>query len=622
MYSVRDILSFISQALGLQEPEMSAENVNLNDEQLEVVKAPAVARLLVIAGAGQGKTEVVVSRIDNLVQDEGLDAEEILVLSFSRAAVSAVRTRLDLRDVAAANVRTFDSFASFLLFEAGIQLDGNFEARIRRATRSLREAEKAPQVISSIRHVVIDEVQDLVGDRADFVIGILELLDKEAGITALGDPLQGVYDFQLEDSLSTTSSVDVFGSLTKRFGCEAVGLGQNYRARGKFPKEVVRLGDAIRDSDDGDTAEELLDDLVLDLPDRGDIDAWYDLLTPRSGKTTAVLCTTNADVLRVSRYLNEQGVAHAVRRQAQDFGAAKWIASALGPLPGPKERRSEVEAALERLLEKKEVAQRWTELKAAEGRRSEFDSLNLLTVARLVKARALPLTLTEPDHSSVIVSTIHRAKGLEFDSVFVVEPTWVPDHENSWTRVRRQYVALSRARDDIFVCRLPQPKSFIKADPRLWGRFKEEAWSKKRRGVKWTKAFEFNYNDVESAYPTASTQVTAEMVQKTLASDDLVGMAIQAELDEEESTEDSPSYLLVTETGHIVGRTSGTFDDTFAKAFGWLGSWPGIVDGLSLVSVETVAGEPNESEKAGLGSSGFWLVPRVTGLARPDLSTT
>ncbi len=601
---------------------MSAENVNLNDEQLEVVKAPAVARLLVIAGAGQGKTEVVVSRIDNLVQDEGLDAEEILVLSFSRAAVSAVRTRLDLRDVAAANVRTFDSFASFLLFEAGIQLDGNFEARIRRATRSLREAEKAPQVISSIRHVVIDEVQDLVGDRADFVIGILELLDKEAGITALGDPLQGVYDFQLEDSLSTTSSVDVFGSLTKRFGCEAVGLGQNYRARGKFPKEVVRLGDAIRDSDDGDTAEELLDDLVLDLPDRGDIDAWYDLLTPRSGKTTAVLCTTNADVLRVSRYLNEQGVAHAVRRQAQDFGAAKWIASALGPLPGPKERRSEVEAALERLLEKKEVAQRWTELKAAEGRRSEFDSLNLLTVARLVKARALPLTLTEPDHSSVIVSTIHRAKGLEFDSVFVVEPTWVPDHENSWTRVRRQYVALSRARDDIFVCRLPQPKSFIKADPRLWGRFKEEAWSKKRRGVKWTKAFEFNYNDVESAYPTASTQVTAEMVQKTLASDDLVGMAIQAELDEEESTEDSPSYLLVTETGHIVGRTSGTFDDTFAKAFGWLGSWPGIVDGLSLVSVETVAGEPNESEKAGLGSSGFWLVPRVTGLARPDLSTT
>ncbi|WIM87440.1 AAA family ATPase [Candidatus Mycobacterium wuenschmannii] len=602
---------------------MSAEKFELNDEQLAVVEASADERLLVIAGAGQGKTEVVVSRIDSLVQNEGIVAsEEVLVLSFSRAAVTAVRKRLDLRDVGAANVRTFDSFASVLLLDANVQPEGNFDARIRRATKLLKEADKAPHDIELLQHVVIDEVQDLVGDRADFVVAILEWLDENAGITALGDPLQGVYDFQLDDSLSKTSSKDVFDVLAQRFGCEAVGLGRNYRARGKFPKQVALLGDAIRDTDDGDTAEELLDDVVLDLPDRGEIKEWYDLVTPRSGKITAVLCVTNADVLRVSRHLNEQGVAHAVRRQAQDFGAAKWIAGALGPLPGPKERRSEVEAALARLLAKDDVAQRWTELKAAEGRTSEFDALNLLRVARLVKARALPLPLTEPDHSSVIVSTIHRAKGLEFDSVFVVEPTWMPDDEDSWTKVRRQYVALSRARDDIFVCRLPQPRSIIKADPKLWGRFKEEAWSKKKHGAKWTKAFEFQYNDVESAYPAASARVNAKKLQKSLQSDGLVGMAVQAELDEEESTEDSPSYLLVTDGGQFVGRTSAAFDDAFAKAFGWLGSWPGIVDGLSLVSIETVAGDPNESEKAGLGSSGFWLVPRVTGLARPDLSTT
>lgn len=47
------------------------QEVELNDEQLEVVEAPADARLLVIAGAGQGKTEVVVSRIRSLVQNEG-----------------------------------------------------------------------------------------------------------------------------------------------------------------------------------------------------------------------------------------------------------------------------------------------------------------------------------------------------------------------------------------------------------------------------------------------------------------------------------------------------------------------------------------------------------------------
>src|SRR4051812_28546995 len=87
---------------------MSAEKIELNAEQLAVVEASADERLLVIAGAGQGKTEVVVSRIDYLVTEEDLVAsEEVLVLSFSRAAVSAVRTRLNLRDVAASNVRTF-----------------------------------------------------------------------------------------------------------------------------------------------------------------------------------------------------------------------------------------------------------------------------------------------------------------------------------------------------------------------------------------------------------------------------------------------------------------------------------------------------------------------------------
>jgi DNA helicase-2/ATP-dependent DNA helicase PcrA len=604
-----------------------SQEIELNDEQLEVVEASADARLLVIAGAGQGKTEVVASRIRSLVQDEGLTAsDEILVLSFSRAAVSAVRTRLDVRDVAAPNVRTFDSFATVLLLGAGIQPEGSFDARIRRATQLLREAEQSLDEIEPLRHVILDEVQDLVGDRADFVLMLLRWLDEDAGITALGDPLQGVYDFQLEDSISKTSAANVFEALTDSFGCDTVGLGRNYRARGKIPKQVVVLGEKLREiklrePDDGDAAEELLEELVLDVPDRGEIDEWYDLVTPRAGKQTAVLCTTNAEVLRVSRYLNEKSVAHAVRRQAQDFGAARWIAGALGPLPGPKERRSVVEAALERLLAEEDVDQKWNALKSAEGRSRDYDSLDLHRMSSLVKARALPLPLTEPDLSSVIVSTIHRAKGLEFDTVFIVEPSWLPPDEDSWTRVRREYVALSRARDQIFTCRLPQFKTKIKADDRL-GRFKEEAWSRKKRGATWTKAFEFLYGDVETACPASSHGADALQIQQTLQSLDKVGMRVYAELDEAESTAEAPSYLLVTQDQQPLGRTSAAFDSAFQRAFGWLKNRPTVIDGLTLVSVETVAGDYRESEKVGLGSSGFWLVPRITGLARPDLTTT
>lgn len=600
---------------------MSADGIELNDEQLEVVWADADARLFVIAGAGQGKTEVVVNRIDSLVRNEGLTAsEEVLVLSFSRAAVSAVRTRLELRDVAAANVRTFDSFASVLLLDAEIQPEGSFGARIRRATQLLNEADEAPHYVGILRHIVVDEVQDLVGDRADFLAAVLKWLDDDAGITALGDPLQGVFDFQLDDSVSRTTSDDVFRALTGSLGCQIKALSKNYRARGSLPKRVVVLGDELRAAGNAERAEKLLDDFLLDVPDRGEIDQWYDLITPPGGKKTAVLCTTNADVLRVSRYLNERSIPHAVRRQAQDFGAARWIARALGPLPGPRERRSEVEAALRRLLED-DIELRWQELKSAEGRTREFDSLDLLKMNKLVKARALPLPLTEPDLSSVIVSTIHRAKGLEFDSVFIVEPNWTPE-EDAITRVRREYVALSRARDQIFACRLPQATSMIGPDTRLWGRFAEQVWSRRKRGSKWTRAIEFQYNDVETTYPTSSTTFSPHQVQKNLESTAKVGVKVRLEFDEMESTDYSPSYLLVTEAGKLIGRTSPAFDEAFVKAYSWLNNWPKVIDGLTLVSVETVAGDARESEKAGLGTAGFWLVPRLAGLARPDLSTT
>lgn len=600
---------------------MSALEIELDEAQLEVVEAPSDARLLVIAGAGQGKTEVVVRRIDRLVQEEDLTAsEEILVLSFSRAAVTAVRTRLDLRDVSASNVRTFDSFANMLLIDAGIQPEGSFETRIRRATEMLKETEDTPHHVESLRHIVIDEIQDLVGDRADFVLAVLSRLDPEAGITALGDPLQAVYDFQLADSLSKTTSEDVFTALTRTFGCSAKTLGKNYRARGGLPKKVVSLGDELWRCRSSDTAAELIDDLLLDVPDRGEISQWYDLVTPKvsDAKQTAVLCTINADVLRVSRYLNEHSVPHAVRRQAQDFGAARWIAGALGHLPGPKERRSKVEEALLQLLSEDDVELSWNELKSAEGNTRDFDALNLLRMNSLVKARALPLTLTEPDLSSVIVSTIHRAKGLEFDTVFIVEPTYVPPGDKGWVRVRRDYVALSRARYSIFKCKLSPPDSFIRPESRIGGRLAEDVWRKRGQGS-WTRAFEFQYDDVESDYPVSSRSVTAVQVQKNLQSLSGVGAKISAQLDPHESTNALPSYLLFA-NGALIGRTSAVFNNTFATVFGWLPKFPKSINGLSLIAVETVAGDVRASEKEGVGSSGFWLVPRLVGMARPDLS--
>ena len=167
---------------------------DLDDSQRRVAEADAEARLVVIAGAGQGKTEVVAARLQHLMSEEGLSGSTaILVLSFSRAAVHAIRTRMLDRDLAEVNVRTFDSFAAEILLElSDNEPSGSFTERIREATRLIHEAKETPDGIVDLEHVIIDEVQDLVGDRAEFVLAILDRLDDEAGLTVLGDPLQGV----------------------------------------------------------------------------------------------------------------------------------------------------------------------------------------------------------------------------------------------------------------------------------------------------------------------------------------------------------------------------------------------------------------------------------------------
>ncbi|MEO6039788.1 MAG: UvrD-helicase domain-containing protein, partial [Saprospiraceae bacterium] len=71
-------------------------NLNaLNDKQREAVISEA-SRLLVLAGAGSGKTKTLLQKIIYLIEEKGVPARDILAITFTKNAANEMLDRLIL----------------------------------------------------------------------------------------------------------------------------------------------------------------------------------------------------------------------------------------------------------------------------------------------------------------------------------------------------------------------------------------------------------------------------------------------------------------------------------------------------------------------------------------------
>ncbi|MDO5727189.1 MAG: ATP-dependent helicase, partial [Bowdeniella nasicola] len=106
-------------------------------QQARVIEYP-LAPLLVVAGAGSGKTTTMAMRVASLVAENQVQPEEVLGLTFTRKAtanldhdIRTLLSRVKSTDVVLPpTIRTYDAFASELAKEYGMRIGANTDAHL------------------------------------------------------------------------------------------------------------------------------------------------------------------------------------------------------------------------------------------------------------------------------------------------------------------------------------------------------------------------------------------------------------------------------------------------------------------------------------------------------------
>jgi superfamily I DNA/RNA helicase len=600
----------------------------LTPEQLSVVDASIDNRLLVLAGAGTGKTYVLVERIRRIVRDTDIaPTRDLLVLSFSRAAVAELKTRIGLGqddDTRLVRPLTFDSFATRLLArhardETWREFD--YDGRIQAATRLLATTEGA-EAFSDYRHVFVDEIQDLVDVRAALVETVLRLVP---GFTILGDLAQAIYDHNLRERQNNDEAITsrrFLESLARDHpSMRTVTLDENFRNQGAESSAIDAIGTRLRrpNVEAADVAA-ALSDAYSDLEPLGRRE---DLAAAVRGTRdrTGILCRSNIETFRISRLLDTTDVPHRLQRAATDRVIPEWLAILLDRTDRQTWSRTRIDELVEERLEGEKFPPAdtiWRLLSDTVGR---DDMIEIEGLRRRLSLGLVPDELVAPPETNVIVSTIHRAKGREFDVVYTVQP-WGPiDKATEIEELRVMYVALSRAKHATW--RFPSLPREPWRRRHLAGR---ERWIKHRWGAEWsTAALELFPDDVESMRPPGTVFVEADAgaVQRHLRERVRPGSPVTLELVHVRSSADGelPFYVLRHE-GHVVGETSEQLAQALAvrlRSDGRHRGWPTGFSGATTDGIETVVGLRSEGSAAGLGESGLWLRPRLVGIA--DLGT-
>jgi ATP-dependent DNA helicase RecQ len=469
--------------------------------------------VLVLAGPGSGKTRVLVHRIAYLVRVRRENPRGILALAYNRHAAVQIRQRLaeligdDARGV---SVLTLHALAMRLVGASlrgqGGSGDDIFKQIVEQAVALLKgddlPADAADQqrdrLLAGFRWILVDEYQDIAPEQYELISALAGRTrtdeDGRINLFAVGDDDQNIYAFN-------GASVAFIRRFEADYAARPAYLTDNYRstahiidaanlmiapAASRMKKERPIGIDSARAKQAPGGAWKRLDPVgqgrVQILPAGRDdqtqalaVMAEFERLSRLAPDWDWARCAIIARHWKtldpVRSYCELQGIPV---QQADENGSSFWTLRETQALIGWLRGRAS------RLIDAATIRQWLATQPDAPPAAHWWDYLReaLAEYALDVGDAELPL-----DHfvdwladwgrearrrqTGLLLLSAHKAKGLEFDHVAVLDGDWRPTGagEDADASRRLYYVAMTRARQTLCLCRLDRPHALLDALP-------------------------------------------------------------------------------------------------------------------------------------------------------------
>lgn len=422
----------------------------LSAAQLKIINDRTAKYIVVAAGPGSGKTKLLVHKLASLLMMEDVRHEQLLMLTFSRAAATEFKSRLfGLIGNAAAfvEIKTFHSYSFDLLGKMGSleKSEGIVSTAVEKIAAGEVDISKITKTV-----LVIDEAQDMDGNEFELVKALMRN-NEDMRVIAVGDDDQNIYEFR-------GSSPEYMEKFLNIDGTSKYELVENFRSAGILVEFANRLASLI---------SHRLKDLPI-VPNRKypgrlkivrhhgahlEIPIIQDVLSSKLNGTTAILTKTNIEAINIVGLLCKEDIPAKLIQSNDGFNLInlaeiRFFIEMLHPQSAVIEE-DEWENAKRELYDK---FRRSDKLDICHRLLKAFESVNPKTrymsdFESFVSESSLE-DFMDANSSTIFVSTIHKVKGKEFDNVFLLLENFIPDDDE---KKRQLYVAVTRAKDNLSI---------------------------------------------------------------------------------------------------------------------------------------------------------------------------